>query len=181
MERTNREYEIRPMVCDWALDIPMGDTTFVLHFNSRNNAPIHPIEIPMNNWVNRVRELDELYTKIRVVTGFTAEQLLEMFAAGYTLEGPDYSKPHTELANLGGIAQSNDPLTWDDLMLMTGQPVYIVEMGARKYWALVTCVDNVAAHFATLDDCDDYGDRTLYGETWGAYRRSPEMEENEND
>lgn len=35
-----REYEIRPMVCDWALDIPMGDTTFVLHFNSRNNAEL---------------------------------------------------------------------------------------------------------------------------------------------
>ena len=40
MERPNRKYEIRPMVCDWALDIPMGDTTFVLHFNSRNNAEL---------------------------------------------------------------------------------------------------------------------------------------------
>lgn len=40
MERPNREYEIRPMVCDWALDIPMGYTTFVLHFNSRNNAEL---------------------------------------------------------------------------------------------------------------------------------------------
>lgn len=40
MERTNREYEIRAMVCDWALDIPMGDTTFVLYFNSRNNAEL---------------------------------------------------------------------------------------------------------------------------------------------
>lgn len=40
MARANRKYEIRPMVCDWALDIPMGDTTFVLHFNSRNNAEL---------------------------------------------------------------------------------------------------------------------------------------------
>lgn len=40
MARANREYQIRPMVCDWALDIPMGDTTFVLHFNSRNNAEL---------------------------------------------------------------------------------------------------------------------------------------------
>ena len=40
MGRANREYQIRPMVCDWALDIPMGDTTFVLHFNSRNNAEL---------------------------------------------------------------------------------------------------------------------------------------------
>ncbi len=28
------------MVCGWALDIPMGNTTFVLHFNSRNNAEL---------------------------------------------------------------------------------------------------------------------------------------------
>ena len=46
---------------------------------------------PLNEWVNRVRELDELYTKLQIITGFTVEQLLEMFAAGYTLEKPDYS------------------------------------------------------------------------------------------
>lgn len=40
MARAIREYQIRPMVCDWALDIPMGNTTFVLHFNSRNNAEL---------------------------------------------------------------------------------------------------------------------------------------------
>ena len=40
MARAIREYQIRQMVCDWALDIPMGNTTFVLHFNSRNNAEL---------------------------------------------------------------------------------------------------------------------------------------------
>ena len=40
MARAIREYQIRPMVCDWVLDIPMGNTTFVLHFNSRNNAEL---------------------------------------------------------------------------------------------------------------------------------------------
>ena len=40
MARANKGYEIRPMVCDWALDIPMGDTTFVLYFNSQNNAEL---------------------------------------------------------------------------------------------------------------------------------------------
>ena len=40
MAKVIREYQIRPMVCDWALDIPMGNTTFVLHFNSRNNAEL---------------------------------------------------------------------------------------------------------------------------------------------
>ena len=40
MKRPNKEYGIRVMVCDWALDIPMGDATFVLYFNSRNNAEL---------------------------------------------------------------------------------------------------------------------------------------------
>ena len=55
---------------------------------------------PLNEWVNRVRELDELYTKLQIITGFTVEQLLEMFAAGYTLEKPDYSKSFEEMASL---------------------------------------------------------------------------------
>lgn len=40
MGRTNKQYQVREMVCDWALDIPLGDTTVVLHFNSRNNAEL---------------------------------------------------------------------------------------------------------------------------------------------
>ena len=52
--------------------------------------------------MNRVRELDELYTKLQIVTGFTAEQLLEIFAAGYTLEKPDYSKKFAEMEKSGG-------------------------------------------------------------------------------
>lgn len=40
MAKVIREYQIRPMVCGWAFDIPMGNTTFVLHFNSRNNAEL---------------------------------------------------------------------------------------------------------------------------------------------
>ena len=59
-----------------------------------------PTLTPPNEWVNRVRELDELYTKLQIVTGFTAEQLLEIFAAGYTLEKPDYSKKFAEMENL---------------------------------------------------------------------------------
>ena len=70
---------------------------------------------PPNEWVNRVRELDELYTKLQIVTGFTAEQLLEIFAAGYTLEKPDYSKKFAEMENLAEAAQPNEPLTMEEL------------------------------------------------------------------
>lgn len=67
-----------------------------------------PIITPPNEWVSRVRELDELCTKIRVVTGFTAEQLLEMFAAGYTLEKPDYSKHFEAMENLADATPPNE-------------------------------------------------------------------------
>lgn len=70
-----------------------------------------PTLTPLNEWVNRVRELDELYTKLQIVTGFTAEQLLEIFAAGYTLKKPDYSKKFAEMENLAEAAQPNEPLT----------------------------------------------------------------------
>ena len=59
-----------------------------------------PTLTPPNEWVSRLLELDELYTKVRIVTGFTVEQLLEMFTAGYTLEKPDYSKSFEEMASL---------------------------------------------------------------------------------
>ena len=70
---------------------------------------------PLNEWVNRVRELDELYTKLQIITGFTVEQLLEMFAAGYTLEKPDYSKSFEEMASLAETTPPNEPLTLEHL------------------------------------------------------------------
>lgn len=53
--------------------------------------PTMPTLTLLNKFASRILELDELYTKIKIVTGFTAEQLLDMFLAGYTLESPDYS------------------------------------------------------------------------------------------
>ncbi len=38
--------------------------------------------------------------KLQIITGFTVEQLIEIFAAGYTLEKPDYSKSFEEIASL---------------------------------------------------------------------------------
>lgn len=74
------------------------------------------------------------------------------------------------------ITHSNGPLTWSELAEMEGQPVYIVEMGAGRYWALVIYVCKDTAYFVTVDDSDDHGDKELYGESWVAYRRPPEGE-----
>ena len=93
---------------------------------------------PLNEWVNRVRELDELYTKLQIITGFTVEQLLEMFAAGYTLEKPDYSKSFEEMASLAETTPPNEPLTLEELREMD-EPVWVackpIE-GGNGYWCL---------------------------------------------
>lgn len=39
-------------------------------------------------YAERLLELDELYLSILKVSGFTVEQLLEMFMDGYTMEPP---------------------------------------------------------------------------------------------
>ena len=76
---------------------------------------------------------------------------------------------------LAALDQPNEPLTWGELAEMEGQPVYIVETGAWRYWALVTHVGKDAADFVTVHDPDDYGDKELYGESWAAYRCSPNV------
>ena len=52
---------------------------------------IHPL-------CKRVLELDELYMKFQILTGYTAEQLLEFFAKGYELTPPDPPMSLSEFA-----------------------------------------------------------------------------------
>lgn len=73
-----------------------------------------PTLTPPNEWVSRVRELDELYTKLQAVTGFTVEQLREMFLAGYTLEKPDYSNHFAEMESLAEAAPPNEWVSVED-------------------------------------------------------------------
>ena len=44
-------------------------------------------------------------------------------------------------------------------------------------WVLVHTVDDIKALFVSAFDQYDYGNRELYGQTWLAYRRPPEGEE----
>ena len=121
---------------------------------------------PPNEWVNRVRELDELYTKLQIITGFTVEQLLEMFAAGYTLEKPDYSKSFEEMASLAETTPPNDPLTLEELRKMDGELVW---SGSLKRWGLVK-----VSHcgIGILTKCGEYDVTRMK-----LYRRPPEGEE----
>lgn len=70
----------------------------------------------------------------------------------------------------------NEPLTWNELCNMVEKPVYIVELeDGESCWVLVHTVDDIKALFVSAFDQYDYGDRELYGQTWLAYRRLPEV------
>lgn len=135
-----------------------------------------PALTPQNGWVNRVLELDELYIRLQVVTGFTAEQLLEMFAAGYTLEKPDYSKSFEEMASLAETTPPNEPL-----------PVLVLNEPDREYidYICPKCKEIISQcrrgqHMSTVYQCK-YHDRCGQRVDWAnpePYRRPPEGEAN---
>ena len=137
-----------------------------------------PTLTPPNEWVNRVRELDELYTKLQIVTGFTAEQLLEIFAAGYTLEKPDYSKKFAEMENLAEAAQPNEPLTLEQLREMDGvNALWVHNLAWGLHKPRFMLVHSVSEDWWTC--CDFDGFETFcaddYGERYLLYRRPPEV------
>ena len=139
-----------------------------------------PTLTPPNEWVNRVRELDELYTKLQIVTGFTAEQLLEIFAAGYTLEKPDYSKKFAEMENLAEAAQPNEPLTLEELREMDGvNALWVHNLAWGLHKPRFMLVHSVSEDWWTC--CDFDGFETFcaddYGERYLLYRRPPEVKE----
>ena len=70
----------------------------------------------------------------------------------------------------------NEPLTWNELGNMVEKPVYIVELeDGESCWVVVHTVDDIKALFVSAFDQYDYGNRELYGQTWLAYRRLPEV------
>ena len=138
---------------------------------------------PPNEWVKRMLELDELYTKLQVVTGFTAERLLEMFADGYTLEKPDYAKSFEDMASLAETTPPNEALTLEELREMDGEPVYLIvddQYEPLKMWALIEVVEtaNCVILTSNLGGRNEYYDNDeMKDDGVTAYRRPPEGEE----
>ena len=80
------------------------------------------------------------------------------------------------ISNMSTLTPPNDPLTWNELGNMMEKPVYIVELeDGESCWVLVHTVDDIKALFVSAFDQYDYGNRELYGQTWLAYRRLPEV------
>lgn len=80
------------------------------------------------------------------------------------------------ISNMPTLTPPNEPLTWNELGNMVEKPVYIVELeDGESCWVLVHTVDDIKALFVSAFDQYDYGNRELYGQTWLAYRRPPEV------
>lgn len=80
------------------------------------------------------------------------------------------------ISNMPTLTPPNEPLTWNELGNMVEKPVYIVELeDGGSCWVLVHTVDDIKALFVSAFDQYDYGNRELYGQTWLAYRRLPEV------
>ena len=80
------------------------------------------------------------------------------------------------ISNMPTLTPPNEPLTWNELGNMVEKPVYIVELeDGESCWVLVHTVDDIKALFVSAFDQYDYGNRELYGQTWLAYRRLPEV------
>lgn len=67
------------------------------------------IVVMMRSGVQRMYDLELLYTKIQTVTGLTVEQILELFTAGYTLQPPEPSRLEASImeaeADLNGFVK----------------------------------------------------------------------------
>lgn len=53
----------------------------------KKRVKVKLVPVMTETW-DRVAELDRLATEIQVLTGFTLEELKNLFAAGYTLQAP---------------------------------------------------------------------------------------------
>ena len=87
-----------------------------------------------------------------------------------------------EIPNMPTLTPPNEPLTLDELRGMDGEPVWGKSLIAGKpgEWFILHIIDmgNGKDWFISCSGASQgFGDRDTYGETWFAYRRPPEGEE----
>ena len=79
------------------------------------------------------------------------------------------------------LTPPNDPLTIEELRQMDGEPVYVVpvnEFSELGKWCVLSVDDSDDYSCALVPGIDCWAWRfEAYGETWFAYRRPPEGEE----
>ena len=77
------------------------------------------------------------------------------------------------LAPAPTLTPPNEPLTLEQLREMDGEPVWVETKAGLKFWGIVTkiCVSSGDGRYLLITE------DTEYGQTWVAYRRPPEGEE----
>ena len=84
--------------------------------------------------------------------------------------------PNAAVPYKSTLTPPNEPLTLDELREMNGEPVWVVPIGKCKWATRQWCV--LAADEALIPGVDHWWwSFEGYGETWIAYRRPPEGEE----
>lgn len=110
----------------------------------------------------------------------TAHMIIEanrMAIAALRAEQEREGRPTTHVAR-----ENQQPLTWDELLAMEGEPVWIVEPDTGvRYWAIMagkctTIKGYPAARLCSQRNGDDYGSAAVYGKMWLAYRYPPKKE-----
>ena len=89
-----------------------------------------------------------------------------------------YADFKDDIDSIPTLTPLNEPLTWEELKEMDGEPVYIVEpKKAISSWMLIDMVDEKSMWCVVgIGSCYRNFYKT-YGKTWIAYRRPPEGEE----
>ena len=91
----------------------------------------------------------------------------------------DGHTPGEAIRRIGTLTQPNEPLTWEELKQMAGEPVYIVEPKksiSSAYWVLIDEVDEKSMWCVVGIGSACLNFYKTYGKTWLAYRRPPEGE-----
>ena len=81
------------------------------------------------------------------------------------------------IASAPTLTQPNEPLTWEELKQMAGEPVYIVEPKksiSSAYWVLIDEVDEKSMWCVVGIGSACLNFYKTYGKTWMAYRRPPD-------
>ena len=78
-----------------------------------------------------------------------------------------------QLDDMPTLTSPNEPLTIEQLREMDGEPVWVETKAGLKFWGIVTkiCVSSGDGRYLLITE------DTEYGQTWVAYRRPPEGEE----
>ena len=85
-----------------------------------------------------------------------------------------------QLDDMPTLTQPNEPLTLEELREMDGEPVWGKSLitGKPGEWFILRVVEMSKTWFIACAGAEQgFGDKDTYGETWVAYRRPPEGEE----